>query len=262
MTNYIVCLAHFCELHGPSTIVCTQVTDVANKKDLILPQSAKFQTCASCNLILPDGSINLVTTDEETPVLSKSISTTNSSISPVSSESRTNGPGKNSVYVSTHYPTSQKRFASLTKLVMKSLSVETNSDVQKPMFYGDVINGYCINKVFKIKDINARGSERKYSLMVVSDSESDLLLNWDIVSVYFNEIIALIQEGVERTYEESLIRKENDSRNGATGTMLDNERYLRRSMIKPKSLVELTNDDQIFIKFHLWAMELLKDILK
>ncbi|ABN66945.1 protein required for amino acid permease transport from the Golgi to the cell surface [Scheffersomyces stipitis CBS 6054] len=235
MTNYIVCLAHFCELHGPSTIVCTQVTDVANKKDLILPQSAKFQTCASCNLILPDGSINL---------------------------SRTNGPGKNSVYVSTHYPTSQKRFASLTKLVMKSLSVETNSDVQKPMFYGDVINGYCINKVFKIKDINARGSERKYSLMVVSDSESDLLLNWDIVSVYFNEIIALIQEGVERTYEESLIRKENDSRNGATGTMLDNERYLRRSMIKPKSLVELTNDDQIFIKFHLWAMELLKDILK
>ena len=57
---------------------------------------------------------------------------------------------------------------------MKSLSVETMSDLSKPMFYGDAINGYCINQIFKVEDLNARGGERKYSLMVISDNESEL----------------------------------------------------------------------------------------
>ncbi|KAK6458388.1 protein required for amino acid permease transport from the Golgi to the cell surface [Scheffersomyces xylosifermentans] len=245
MTNYIVCLAHFCELHGPSTIMCTQVTTQSRKQDHILPPTSKLQTCSSCKLILPDGLYNVVTTEEPSP--SKSLKTGQDE------EAR--------VFISTHYPSSQKRYASLTKLVMKSLSVETSSVLSKPMFYGDMVNGYCINKIFKIRDINARGSERKYSLMVVADSESDLLSNWDVISVYFTEIIELVQERVELTFEDTMAKREAEASNNSN-TLLDNERYLRRSMIKPKSLADLTNDDQIFVKLHLWAIELLKDILK
>lgn len=224
MGNYIISLAHFCELHGPSTILCTQVTDPKLVQQHLVPSTSKLQTCASCKLMLPNDEVNIVTNDE-----SKS-------------------------YISTNYPSLQKRYLSLTKLVMKSLSVETTSDITKPMFSGDIVNGYCISKIFKVKDNNARGSERKYSLLVVSDSESDLLKNWDIVAMYFNEIIMLIQHQVNLTAEGS---SKKDS-----GNMLDNERFLRRSMIKPKSLVDLTNDNKIFVKFHLWGIELLKDILK
>lgn len=228
MANYIVCLAHFCELHGPSIIICTQVTTPDKKSEHILPSPTKLQTCASCKLILPDDRSNLISSS-----VNKKDDTTD-------------------IYISTQYPGSQRRFTSLTKLVMKSLSVETSSDLTKPMLYGDTIYGYCMHKIFKIKDVNARGGERKYSYMVVSDSESDLLLNWNIISINVNEIINLIQKQVELTMKKPVNSHENSG-------ILDG-RYLRRSIVKPKSIVELTDDDQIFVKFHLWAIELLKDI--
>lgn len=241
MVNYIVCLAHFCELHGPSTIICTQNTTPDLKHNHLLPPFSKLQTCASCKLVLPDDGVNVVTKSD-------GIIQTNHGNE---LENR-----NESVYISTHYPSSQKRYTSLMKLVMKSLSVETTSDLSKPVFYGDVINGYCINNIFKINDANARGGERKYSLMVVSDSESKLLMNWDTISQYLNELILLIRNQVNLVIEQSLTKKELDKNNG-----VDNERYLRRSMVKPRSLVKLTDDSEIFLKFHLWAMELLKDIL-
>jgi hypothetical protein len=159
------------------------------------------------------------------------------------------------MFISTQYPTSQSRFVALTKLVMKSLSVETSSDITKPMFFGGTVYGYCIHKIFKIKDPNARGSERKYSLMVICDEESDLVQNWNIISLYLTEIIALVQKQVDLTVENSLKNQPESS------GILD-ERYLRRAVVKPKSLLELTGDPQIFVKFHLWAVELLTDICK
>ncbi|KAI3405131.1 hypothetical protein KGF56_002087 [Candida oxycetoniae] len=227
MPNYIVCLSHFCELHGPSVIACTQFTKSEQKQDNLLSSNSRVINCSSCQLVLPQDALNL------------------SSLSDSKS------------FVTTHYPSSQKRYAALTKFVMKSLSVETNLDLSKPMFFGDAIDGFCMNKIFKIYDINARGQERKYSLMVMSDSESHLLENWDIISLYFVEVINSIQEKVHNINEK--IHQQNGLMNG---NLVDNEKYLRRSMARPKSLVELTGDDQIFVKLHLWAIELLKDITR
>lgn len=161
-------------------------------------------------------------------------------------------------FVSMHYPPLQQRYAALTKLVMKSLSVETTTDISKPVFFGDDVNGYCITKIFRVVDANARGSERKYSLMVASDSESDLLQQWNTITVYLSELIALIQKSVETATESALA--EPLQKSASLNSVFDNERYLRRSMIKPKSLVELTGDKDLFVKLHLWALELLKDI--
>ena len=224
MPNFMLCLSHFCELHGPQIIVCTQVTIEDKKQEYIHSSSSNQGVCASCQLILPDNAANLVTNSDS------------------------------KIFISTAYPSSQKRYAALKKLMMKSLSVETVSDIVKPMFFGDAIYGYCLNKIFKLYDINARGQERKYSLMMVCDSESDLLQNWDILTLYMSEFIDLIQQRVSQT-NAKLHRL-------SSGSMVDNERYLRRSMARPKSLIELTNDDQIFVKFHLWAVETLKDTLR
>lgn len=223
MFNFIVCLAHFCEVHGPTTIICTLVSSPESvEKHKLQASQTNNKLCALCQLLIPtEDAANLVTSDS------------------------------NQVFISTNYPANARRYSSLTKLVMKSLVVETTSDITKPMYFGDSTNGYCITKIFKIKDVNSRGGERKYSLMVVSDSETKLLQNWDIISTYFTEIILLIQK---------LVEVQSSSKNNTSS--IDNERYLRRSLIKPKSLVELTNDPQLFVKFHLWVVELLKDILR
>lgn len=221
MTSFIVGLCHFCEVHGPSTIICTQEAD--NETDHLLQTTSKLQTCSSCKLIVPQEGINLV---------SKKLL---------------------QHFVSTQYPANQKRYTSLTKLVMKVLSVETNSDVTKPLFIGDNHNGYCLHKIFKIKDINARGGERKYGLLVICDKELGIMNNYHLISNYLSLMITCIQTKVDNVIETNLKRAQKTCFN-------DNERYLRKSFIKPRSLVELTGDDQVFVKLHVWALEMISDL--
>ena len=268
MTNYMVCLAHFCELHGPSVIACTQIIDEQSVKENLLLSYSRLTSCLSCQFILPDSTANLVTKLAEdnakkptNPLQSTSPPTPTSTSTSISTDAII---GK--VSISTHYPSSQKRYSALTKLVMKSLSVETMSDLSKPMFYGDAINGYCINQIFKVEDLNARGGERKYSLMVISDNESELLMHWEIIGIYFNVVIELIQKKVDKANQVKQSESNNNSNCFGDGDlsankMFDNERYLRRSLIKPKSLTELTNDNEIFVRIHLCVTEMLKDIL-
>lgn len=218
MPNYVFSLAHFCEIHGSSIVICTQQSQL----DLINSNALKLLSCALCELVLPNDAVNLV--------------------------SLTNNGEK---YVSTRYPLSQNVYTAYVKLVMKLLSVETSADSLKPVFFGDVANGFCMSRVFRVQDVNSRGGERKYALVMGCDEELHLLRNWDIVSTYMAEIILAIQRQVEKHLAEEAEQLKN----------VDNERYLRRSKIRPKSLVELTNDTQIFVRFHLWAIELLKDVL-
>lgn len=216
--NHVFCLAHFCEIHGPTTILCCQKLD-----EPLEASSNMLATCESCALQLPESAAHLVT--------------------------EYNGSVSNK-YVSTHYPLSERIYTSLKKLVMKCLSVEAVADPLKVLFFGDGTYGFCLSKVFSVKDVNARGGERKYAMLLVSDSESHLIRSWNTVSTYFTEMIGLIQRQVEDRMEEK-----------AKSHAGDNERYLRRSKNIANSLVLLTNDPQIFVKVHLWAIELLKDML-
>lgn len=220
MPNFMVCLGHFCELHGPSSIMCTQLSDSKSANKLTLQNSNKLQTCASCKLTLPKGALNLITNTSR------------------------------NIFVTTQYPAFQERYMALTKLVMKLLSVETTSDLHKPLFVGDNLNGYGLTKIFKIKDMQARGGERKYSLMIVCDEEIKILKNWNIIVSYLTKLIDSIQSKVQ-----NVIDKKN-----LANTSLNNETYLRRSIARPTSLVELTGDDKLFVKLHLGAIQLIKDI--
>lgn len=213
MPNYLFCLAHFCEIHGPLTILCVQ-----RQHGAAAPSSSKLSLCDSCALTLPDEAANLVT--------------------------NTSG---DTAYVLSRYPPLQKVYTSLMKLVMKCLSVETVADTLKPLFFGDGSNGFCLSKVFSIRDAHARGGERKYALLVVCDGETPLLQRWEICATYITEVILLVQRQVEAHLE-------------ARANTGDNERYLRRLKVMPRSLVELTNDRDIFVKIHLCGIELLKDI--
>lgn len=227
--NRLFCLAHFCEIHGPLTILCTQ-------KQTVSPwRGSQLVQCDACSLILPDHAALVVSDPESNP---------NGSFEPQEGTSI-----QQSQYVSTKYPASQQIYTSLMKLVMKCLSVETTADPLKPHFFGDAVSGFCLVKVFSIRDVHARGGERKYALMVVSDSELTVIENWGVSAAYFSEIISAMQQSVEKRHESS-----------GGGGLVENERYLRRSKNTPRLLVELTGDAQIFVKLHLMATELLGDM--
>lgn len=213
MPHYVVCLAHFCEIHGPSTILCTQ----KQVGELTL-SSSTLSLCESCSLQLPNGATNIVTD--------------------VNLEK----------YTSTRYPSTQRLYTSLMKLVMKCLSVEAVADPLKPIFYGDATNGFCLSRVFSIADIHARGGERKYAFLVVCDSETQLIGSWDFVSAYITEMASYLQRQVEHKVQE------------AKSNFVDNERYLRRQKNMPKNLADLTGDADVFQKLHLCGIELIRDV--
>ena len=213
MPHHLFCVAHFCELHGPLTLLCTQ-----KQLHVSVWPGSLLALCAACALSLPNGATSVV------------------------SETR------DCLWVSTKYPTSQQIYTSLMKLVMKCLSVESAADPLKPVFFGDTASGFCLAKVFSLRDVHARGGERKYALMLVSDSELAVVHGWGVAAQYVAEIITLVQRQVEKRRESSLLGG------------VDPERYLRRSKNVPKSLVELTGDLQIFVKLHRVAAELLADL--
>lgn len=223
MTNYIMCLAHFCEVHGPLIVCCTQQFPSSSYKTQLLDPTAttksRQQTCALCQLVLPDDAANV------TLLLGKTM------------------------VVLGQYPASQKRYMAVSKLALKALLYETTSDITKPMYYGDLGLGYCVFKIFKIRDASARGGERKYAMMIVANEEKEMLMQWNLISLYFNQVIELVQH---RSQPEPEIKPTN---------MLDHERYLRRSITRPKSITEMTRDPQIFVKLHLCAVDLLRDIM-
>lgn len=213
MPNHVVCLAHFCEVHGPTTLLCTYEAPAHESA-----ADPRLLLCALCELVLPNHATSLTTT---------------------ASDRR---------YVSARYPDSQRVYTALVKLVMKALSAETAAEPAQPIFFGDTASGFCVSRVFSLKDAHARGGERKYAFVVACDAERPLLQRFDTVLMYLAEMIRLVQQLVEAHVER------------VAETDANNERYLRRQKILPTSLVTLTNDDSVFARVHLWGIEMLRDI--
>ena len=64
--------------------------------------------------------------------------------------------------------------------------------------------------------------------MVISDNESELLMRWEIVSIYFNVVIELIQKKVAKANQVKQSESNNSSNNfgdgdSSTNKMFDNE---------------------------------------
>ncbi|CDK28247.1 unnamed protein product [Kuraishia capsulata CBS 1993] len=223
MGQFMVCLAHFCEIHGPSVVMCTQSTALDRAEEIAAAPPTASQLCSSCRLIIPKSEGDL-----EEP-----------------SSIRTVEAGR--CYTSSQYPSSQPKYSALRQIVMKSLSVEMTYDSSAPIMFGDQAIGYSVVMTFKVRDSLARGSERKYALMVIGEQEGEVIHSWDLIVGNIQEIIVYVRD--------RLATVESD-RNDEVG----NERFFRRAqMTKPKSLVELLHDDRFFVRLHLWAASLLKD---
>lgn len=265
MVNFVFAVAHFCEIHGPATVLCTQKQEFGASVS-----KSSMALCESCSFVLPPGITSLTTNYERGNCSHRSDGRKSNGNSNESAADGSENPverkgslrallrldaknaNKNTetvAYISTLYPQSERIFTCLTKLVMKCLSVEAVAEPLKPVFFGDTGTGYCLSKIFSIPDLHARGAERKYALMIVSDSERALLVNWDIALAYIAQIISLLQQTVEN----------HNMERGKLDTA-DNGRYLRRAKTIPRSLVQLTGDIEVFMKLHLCGTEILTNM--
>lgn len=220
--SFSISLAHFCDKHGPKSILCTQMTTVDLVDQLVLPSFSKESYCKSCLLMFPKSHSG------------ENITTL-----------RSQDPKSENVFLTTQY--SSIKFRLLNSIVRKCLSEETTIYDSRPMYFGDELRGYSITQSFKIKDLEARGSERRYSFIVNCDNETLILQNWDFIVENITVIIDYLKES-------SIKIELQNSKN--------NEIFLRGKVQHSKSLIELLSDDELFVKIHLWNSKLLRKLTK
>ncbi|KAG7885001.1 hypothetical protein KL938_001258 [Ogataea parapolymorpha] len=219
---FMITLAHFCEVHGPSMVMCTQNVHSGELVDSYygtkVPPSS---VCKSCAFIVPHEGTSLRTQSGD------------------------------QTYISTQHPSSQPRYAALRQTIMRVFTIESNHDINKPLSFGDSKNGYSVSLGFKLIDDTARGSERRYSLIFTSDSEQKLYENY---SVILDQLTAMVHFITSRSMHIIDSRRKNENNNE---TYL--RRGSR--MPKNRSIMDLLQDDKFFVKLHLWASSLLDQLI-
>lgn len=222
-----ITLAHFCDKHGPKSILCTQkVTDLAQVEQFILPEFSKESYCMSCLFTVPPQAGSSGTCGPTTTLRSVD--------------------GGSTAYISSQY--SSFKFRMLNSVVKKCLSEETMNYDGRPVYFGDDFRGFSVCISFKIRDLEARGSERRYVIIVNSEQERVILRNWDLILGKVGQCVEYIKQASQRV---QLAAHEGSDQN-------NNEIYLRGKVHQPKSLATLVNDDEFFCKLHCWFADVLR----
>lgn len=236
--TFTVTVAHFCEIHGPGMVMCTQSIPPNGETPSFygspIPES---QLCQSCRLRIPQKR----SSNEDLELYENTTIKTESTYS-------------GSTFISTQFPSDRDIYSSLRQIIMRVFTVETTIDITKPLMFGDSKQGYTLAVCFKLQDKTARGSERKYAILVTSDKEVDLLHNYTFILANLMKMVDKI------TTKAKEIAALSVPLNGEV--MNNNDSYLRRStnLPKAKSMVEILDDENLFCKIHLWAAFLLDKI--
>eukprot|EP00126_Sphaerothecum_destruens_P008353 Sdes_comp20180_c0_seq1m13432 len=270
--NGIIVLCHFCEMHGPSALFCTQSfhsthdpLDVlegnapsecasyyegsyrsftsptsseccsgihprfpAIKNPQTPPTSATCKTCSS----LPDGTLGFITNDHSAHIS----------------------------FISSRYPNHSSLYSIVRQACVRSLSCEVCPGREGPVLFGDDKSGYVFSYAFKIKDGQARGFQRWYTIIVLMTDKNYLINSWPFLVNRLRVVVDEIQAQANQIYE---IDKSNRLLNSASGygcAPLAPGQFRRRrySSAGLRTLVELCGDEHLFSRLHArfsWIMK-------
>ena len=231
-----VALCHFCEIHGPTVVFCTSIypldTPVTSNPDL------SKDPCDGCSF-QSRGSEGFVCIDEQS--------------------------GHKYISCST-VPESDR--VNVQQACVRSLSCEVCPDGREGIIYfGDDDRGHVMSYCFVLRDSQARGFQRTYSIILIADEKVVLIQNWkNIVSSLELMIEKLKRESnavfdkevtssVDVSKERRSIRLESAIQVAGRGRSAMNT---QRSASKARSLSDLTGSDAIFVALHLDFVSLLK----
>lgn len=259
--NAIISLCHFCELHGPKVLFCTQPIHPEEKSGIDHEVDTKEQTVP--RVMSP----TLPASEPQTPT------------APAPSGSNSLPNYKNDLcegctsvhlgfvshdedaevsYVSTQRPHHRDVFAMVRQACVRSLSCEVCPGNEGPIFFGDDQQGHAISYTFYIKDNEARGMKRLYSILVVMMDKIYLLNSWPFLVRHMKTVVEHLQTKAEVVYKEEQVK--NPQRSHRLVSSVNPKNFInKRGGNKPaRSLIELTDDRHIFKILHTAFVWILK----
>ncbi|NWX93001.1 FLCN protein, partial [Nothoprocta pentlandii] len=264
--NAIVALCHFCELHGPRTLFCTEVLHSP------LPQGASSGDLAGQNEQAEE---------EEGGIQMSSRIRSHSPAEGASADSSSPGPKKSDMceasgcrslagghpgyvshdketsikYVSHQHPNHPQLFSIVRQACVRSLSCEVCPGREGPIFFGDEQHGFVFSHTFFIKDSLARGFQRWYSIITVMMDRIYLINSWPFLLGKIRGIIDELQGKALKVFEaEQYGCPQRAQRMNTAFTPFLHQRNGNAA----RSLTSLTNDENLWACLHTSFAWLLK----
>lgn len=161
----ILALGHFCEVHGPCIILCTQRTN--QQTPLQSPHSLTVPWCSACQSIALDQAF-----------ISRS--------------------AKTECFITTRTPLKQDLAFLLKQAAVRSLSCEYEQNEGGTLYFGDNERGHVISHSFRVQDSLARGFCRKYALLMLMRDKIHLLNSWPFIVPNFKRIALDLQNDAKK----------------------------------------------------------------
>ncbi|NXN81862.1 FLCN protein, partial [Bombycilla garrulus] len=264
--NAIVALCHFCELHGPRTLFCTEVLHSP------LPQGAGSGDISGQNEPAEE---------EEGGIQMSSRIRSHSPAEGASADSSSPGPKKSDMceasgcrslagghpgyvshdketsikYVSHQHPNHPQLFSIVRQACVRSLSCEVCPGREGPIFFGDEQHGFVFSHTFFIKDSLARGFQRWYSIITIMMDRIYLINSWPFLLGKIRGIIDELQGKALKVFEaEQFGCPQRAQRMNTAFTPFLHQRNGNAA----RSLTSLTNDENLWACLHFSFAWLLK----
>ncbi|XP_017506673.1 folliculin isoform X1 [Manis javanica] len=262
--NAIVALCHFCELHGPRTLFCTEVLHAP------LPQGAGTGDSPGQGEQAEE---------EEGGIQMSSRIHAHSPAEGASAESSSPGPKKSDMcegcrslaaghpgyishdtetaikYVSHQHPNHPQLFSIVRQACVRSLSCEVCPGREGPIFFGDEQHGFVFSHTFFIKDSLARGFQRWYSIIAIMMDRIYLINSWPFLLGKIRGIIDELQGKALKVFEaEQFGCPQRAQRMSTAFTPFLHQRNGNAA----RSLTSLTRDDNLWACLHTSFAWLLK----
>ncbi|XP_008320866.1 folliculin isoform X2 [Cynoglossus semilaevis] len=192
--NALVALCHFCELHGPRTLFCTEAlhppspssqpgVPAAGDRDgeregegltMRANSSAtqRGEMCEGCRS-LPASHPGFVSIDDETGIR----------------------------FLSHQHPRQPQLFSVVRQACVRSLSCEVCPGREGPIFFGDEQHGFVFSHTFFIKDSLARGFQRWYSIVMVAMDRIYLINSWPFLLRHLKLTIQSLQSTALKVFD-------------------------------------------------------------
>jgi folliculin len=178
-------------------------------------------------------------------------------------------------YISQSTPNDTEVFALVRKACLRTLHCEVFED---PIYFDDDKNGSVIGYEFNIKDCEGRGFQRSYSLLIIMKDRIYLQHLWSFLSRQMAIIASNIKLEAERKFESDMRDKGlasfllSKSETGASPPVEDTAEFFssrntsnreniyakKRQSKQVRGLIELTDDEHIFAKLHMWFTWILR----
>ncbi|XP_055356920.1 folliculin-like [Paramacrobiotus metropolitanus] len=254
--NAVLALCHFCEMHGPSVMMCTQPfpRDGATEVDSrTTDESTEERPGQTKRLSVSESESEL--TESDTFEAHDSFGTNTCaacrSFAKPNQGCMTADKDGDVWYLTLQYPYNPEVFTFLRQACVRSLSSEISPGREGPIMFGDNHHGYVYCYTFYLKDNEARGLQRWYSIVVLSMDKLSLTQSWPFLTRSSRSIVAQMQALAEKTFSvDQAERPQRTARLGGAGALNpENFRRQRRGKVM-RSLPELTSEPNIFHCLH------------